>query len=170
MVRDVDLARLAGAAGIVIGALNANARIDIATTRELVRASKGLPVTFHRAFDYVSNLAEALDQLIEAGVTRVLTSGGANTALEGAPRIAALMKQADGRIRIIAGGGVRESNVREIIALTGVDEVHARIASIVHGPSLAGKPLKLRKRLPDNEGAWEELDESRMRDLVQLAV
>jgi copper homeostasis protein len=128
-------------------------------------------VTFHRAFDFTPNLGEALEKLIAAGVSRVLTSGGANTALEGAARISALVKQADGRIGIIAGGGVRESNVREIITLTGVAEVHARISSIVGGTVTARSPqIKLRKRLPDNEAAWSELDEVRMRDLVREAV
>ncbi|HEV7388277.1 MAG TPA: copper homeostasis protein CutC [Gemmatimonadaceae bacterium] len=169
MMRDVEMASSLGAEGIVIGALDASARIDLPKTRKLVSAAKDLPVTFHRAFDLVANLGEALDQLIEVGVARVLTSGGANTALEGAPRIAALIKQAAGRIGIVAGGGVRENNVREIITLTGVKEVHARIASIVCGAAPARSSLKLRKRLPDNEGAWEELDESRMRDLVQQA-
>jgi copper homeostasis protein len=169
MIRDVETARSLGASGIVIGALDASARVDLPKTRELVRAAKDLPVTFHRAFDLVANLGEGLDQLIEIGVARVLTSGGANTAIEGAPRIAALIKQAAGRIGIIAGGGVRENNVREIITLSGVKEVHARISSIVCGTSPARSSVRLRKRLPDNEGAWEELDESRMRDLVQQA-
>jgi copper homeostasis protein len=163
------MARSLGAKGIVIGALDEKGKIDLAGTRELVRAANGLPVTFHRAFDHVANPGEALEQLIDVGVARILTSGGANTALEGAPRIAALVSQAGERLRIIAGGRVRENNVREIIALTGVTEVHARIASLVCAGGSARTSLKLRKRLPDNEGAWEELDESRMRDLVNEA-
>ena len=103
-------------------------------------------------------------------MARVLTSGGCNTALEGAARISSLVKQARGRITIVAGGGVRESNVREVIALTGVGEVHARISSIVGGTGSTRSPqLKLRKRLPENESAWEELDETRMRDQVRQA-
>lgn len=170
MLRDIQLAKSLGAKGIVTGALDANARIDMEKTRELVHVAKGLPVTFHRAFDYAANLGGALDVLIDAKVSRVLTSGGANTALEGAPRISALVKQAAGRITIVAGGGVRESNVREVITLTGVTEVHARISAIVGG-TMSRRPtkLKLRKRLPDDEGAWEELDEERMRDLVRQA-
>jgi copper homeostasis protein len=171
MLRDIQLARSLGADGIVTGALDANAKIDVGKTRELVRVAKGLPVTFHRAFDYSASLAEALDQLIDAKVSRVLTSGGSNTALEGAPRISALVKQSAGRIAIVAGGGVRENNVREVITLTGVTEVHARISAIVGGTgSNRAVKLKLRKRLPDHEGAWDELDEERMRDLVRQAV
>ena len=171
MVRDIEVAKSLGAAGVVIGALEAGGGVAVAQTRKLVKTAAGLPVTFHRAFDFTPNLAEALDELVAAGVSRVLTSGGANTALEGAARISALVKQAGSRIGIIAAGGVRESNVREIITLTGVAEVHARISSIVGGTVAARSPqIKLRKRLPDNEAAWSELDEVRMRDLVREAV
>jgi copper homeostasis protein len=169
MLRDVEIARSLGVQGIVIGALGENGKIDGVRTRELVRVADDLPVTFHRAFDHVTNAGEALDQLIDLGVARVLTSGGANTALEGASRIGALVNQSEGRMRIVAGGGVRESNVQEIITLTGVDEVHARITSIVSANAPARASLKLRKRPPENEGAWDELDESRMRDLVNQA-
>jgi len=167
MLHDIEVAKSLGASGIVVGALDADSKVDSMRVRELVQAANNLPVTFHRAFDFTPNLSEALEGLIDAGVARVLTSGGCNTALEGAARIATLVKQAGERILIVAGGSVREANVREVIALTGVSEVHARISSIVGGTgSTRSRQLKLRKRLPDNEGAWEELDESRMRDLV----
>ncbi len=170
MVGDVMLARSMGAQGIVTGVLQPNATIDVKHLRILVSAAGPLPVTFHRAFDFASNRAESLEQLIDAGVARVLTSGGATTALEGAPGIATLVSQADGRIVIVAGGGIRESNVREVVRLTGVSEVHARISAIVGGTTGRGSAkIKLRKRLPDDESAWEELDERRMRDLVGQA-
>lgn len=171
MVRDIALAKSLGAHGIVTGALSRNATVDVKKVEALVKAANPLPLTFHRAFDFVANLSKALDELVAAEVSRVLTSGAANTALEGAPRIAALVKQAAGLITVMAGGGVRESNVREVITLTGVDEVHARISSIVGGTGRASVPkIKLRKRLPENESTWEELDEGRMRDLVREAV
>ena len=84
-------------------------------------------MTFHRAFDSTVNLPDALEQLIDLRVSRVLTSGGAATALAGASVIAALVDQARERIAIMAGGGIREHNVREVIARTGVREVHARL-------------------------------------------
>lgn len=170
MLRDIELARAMGARGIVTGALMTNGRIDLKQTRALVRGAKDLPVTFHRAFDFAPNSAESLEELIDSRVSRVLTSGGASTALEGAPRISALVNQARGRIAIVAGGGIRENNVQEVIALSGVKEVHARISSIVGGGGRTRSPkIKLRKKLPDNEFAWEELDEGRMRDLVRQA-
>jgi copper homeostasis protein len=127
MIRDIELTRTMGIAGIVTGALDAEGRVDAKRTRTLVNAAGGLPVTFHRAIDSAVNLPAALEAVIEAGVTRVLTSGGAPTALGGVDVIAALVEQARERVSIIAGGGVREHNVRDVIARTGVREVHARI-------------------------------------------
>jgi copper homeostasis protein len=126
MTRDIVKAGGMGVAGIVTGALTPDARVDLERTRTLVSAAAGLPVTFHRAFDRAQNLPDALEQLIHAGVSRVLTSGGAATALEGASVISTLVDQAADRIAIIAGGGVRDHNVRELVARTGIREVHAR--------------------------------------------
>jgi copper homeostasis protein len=101
--------------------------VGVKRTRSLVKAAGGLPLTFHRAIDSAADLAVALDDAIEAGVSRVLTSGGAPTAREGVKVIAALVIQARQRISIVAGGGIREHNVREVIARTGVQEVHGRL-------------------------------------------
>jgi copper homeostasis protein len=126
MSRDVETAGIIGVAGIVTGALTSDGRVDVEQTSALVKAAAGLPVTFHRAFDSTMNMPDALEQLIDLGVTRVLTSGGAATAAEGADVIAALVDQARDRIVIIAGGGIREHNVSDVTARTGVREVHTR--------------------------------------------
>lgn len=127
MIRDIELTRTMGIAGIVTGALDANRRVDVKRTRSLVKAAGGLPVTFHRAIDSSASLAVALDDAIEAGVSRVLTSGGARTAQEGVDVIAELVLQARERVSIVAGGGIREHNAREVVARTGVHEVHGRL-------------------------------------------
>jgi copper homeostasis protein len=127
MTRDIELTRGMGIAGIVTGALDASGRVDVKRTRSLVKAAGGLPVTFHRAIDYAADLPVALDDAIDAGVNRVLTSGGAPTAREGVKVIAALVLQARERVSIIAGGGIREHTVREVIARTGAREVHGRL-------------------------------------------
>lgn len=169
MRRDVGAARGEGADGIVIGALDANGRVDVPMIGELTEAARGLPVSFHRAFDVTPDLPHALEVLVGAGVRRVLTSGGAATALEGAATIARLVDQARGRITVMAGGGIRENNVREVIAATGVNEVHARIASVSHSATTgSSRAVRLRKPLPEDENAWEEIDEARMRALVGL--
>lgn len=126
MRRDITVAVSLGARGIATGALRENGEIDLTAVKGLVAAADGAPVTFHRAFDSTPDLSVALDQLIELGVARVLTSGGAVTALEGVETIAGLVEQSRGRISVMAGGKIREDNVAEIIARTGVTEVHAR--------------------------------------------
>jgi copper homeostasis protein len=126
MLRDVRGAARSGLAGVVTGVLSPDNSVDAPRTRALVEAAAPFPVTFHRAFDRVADTARALEILIDAGVARVLTSGGAPAALEGAETIAALVRAAGDRIAILAGGGVRAHNVRDLIALTGVREVHSR--------------------------------------------
>ena len=127
MVRDIDRARRIGIAGIVTGVLDSDGRVDVERTRTLVKAAAGLPVTFHRAIDSTENLPAALEAVIEAGASRVLTSGGAATAVEGVDIIAQLVRQAGEQITIIAGGGIRARNARDVIAGSGVREIHARL-------------------------------------------
>lgn len=114
-------AKEAGAHGIVTGALEGK-RIS-PRTAELVAAARPLPLTFHRAFDECIDLGAALEQLIEFGVERVLTSGGMRSAADGVAQLRQLVKQAKGRIAILAGGGIDASTVVEIVQ-TGVREVH----------------------------------------------
>jgi len=126
MVRDIGLAVRMGIAGIVTGALAPDGRVVATRMRTLVKAAAGLPVTFHRAIDSAVNLPAALEETIEAGASRVLTSGGAATALEGADLIGTLVDQARARITVVAGCGIREHNVCDVISRTGVREVHTR--------------------------------------------
>jgi copper homeostasis protein len=126
MHADVDAALRAGAAGVVLGALDRTGRVDAATTASLVRAAAGAPVPFHRAIDETPDPLAALDALIELGIARVLTSGGARSALEGADTLAELVRRAGDHIGVVAGGGVRGHNARLLIERTGVRELHAR--------------------------------------------
>ena len=127
MIRDIEMIGRTNVAGIVTGALTSDGRVDVERTRTLVKTATGVPVTFHRAIDSAVDLPAALEEVIEAGASRVLTSGGEATAEEGIDAIAALVDQARKRITIVAGGGVREHNVLEVIARAGVREVHARL-------------------------------------------
>ena len=124
MLEQIAAAKQAGAAGVVTGALRAQQDIDEVRTAELISAARPLPVTFHRAFDECRHLPTALEMLIELGVNRVLTSGGAKTAAEGVEEIRELVRQAKGRIQILPGGGVDQENVARIVQRTGVSEVH----------------------------------------------
>ena len=131
MERDVHEAVLAGADGIVVGALTPRGDIDLAATRRWVEAARGLPVTFHRAFDRCRHPSEALEQLIDLGCARVLTSGQAPTAADGIPLLGQLVEQASGRIIILAGGGVGNGNARHIIEATGITEIHGSASRLL---------------------------------------
>lgn len=116
-----------GLAGVVLGAITDDARVDRPALERLVSAADGLPVVFHRAFDRCADLTRALEELIDLGVRRVLTSGGAPTAWEGRAALRALVERAAGRIEILAGGGIRQHQLADLIAATGVDQVHASV-------------------------------------------
>jgi copper homeostasis protein len=126
MRHDVARAVDAGAAGVVLGALDPSRRVDDGATRELVAAARGLPVTFHRAIDETADVRAAVDTLAALGVARVLSSGAAPTALEGAATLAAMVERAGDALCVVAGGGVRAHNVVELVRRSHVREVHAR--------------------------------------------
>lgn len=168
MRRDIVVARELGADGVVIGGLRPDGTVDLSLVRILVEAAHGLPVTFHRAFDVTPDLGASLELLAEAGVQRILTAGGASTAADGATVLAHLVRQAGSRLTVMAGGGVREENVRSLVSVSGVREVHVRLTRLTRGAEPpAGRDLRARKPLPDDEAAWEETDERRVRSFVR---
>ena len=130
MRRDAMMLKGFGVAGLVVGVLSADDTIDAGRLRQLVAAAGGLPVTFHLAFERVPDRRMGLETLIDAGVDRLLTKGGGETARDGVGGIRELVAQASGRIVIMAGGNVREQNVEEIVRLSAVNEIHTRGAAV----------------------------------------
>ncbi|WP_276807099.1 copper homeostasis protein CutC [Bacteroides stercorirosoris] len=124
MLKDISNAHRLGADGLVFGCLTAKGDIDIPLMEQLMEASQGMPVTFHRAFDVCRNPQEALEQIIELGCSRILTSGQQSTAEQGIPLLKELQQQAAGRITLLAGCGVNENNIARIAAETGIREYH----------------------------------------------
>jgi len=124
MMYDIEMAKQLGVHGVVFGCLTAGGDIDIKLMRQLIDAAKPLSVTCHRAFDVCRNPFEALEQLIELGVDRILTSGQQPDAVKGIPLIAKLVERAAGRIVIMPGCGVRTENIAKIEAETGAKEFH----------------------------------------------
>ncbi|MDF2846801.1 MAG: copper homeostasis protein CutC [Oerskovia sp.] len=122
-VRDVRAAVAAGASGVVIGALTADGLVDAEAVRALVAAAGGREVTFHRAIDVVEDVTAALDLLADLGVTRVLTSGGAPSSIDGVDRMREMVRHSAGRVQVQAGGGVRPQDVGALVD-AGVDAVH----------------------------------------------
>lgn len=127
MERDIDLARRCGMDGVVFGALYADGTVDDYTVQLLLGRTEGLSVTFHRAFDLTPDPVSALDRLVALGVHRILTSGHAPTALEGAEELARLIAHAGERIVVLPGGHVRAENVAELVRRTGAREVHSSV-------------------------------------------
>ncbi len=126
MMRDIARLRAQGLRGVVFGVLRRNGELDLPRMQVLVDAAKGLRTVCHRAFDHTPDADTALRQLLQLGVDEVLTSGHAPTALEGAATLRRLHGLANGRLAILAGGGVRPHNVRALVAQSGVHRVHAR--------------------------------------------
>ncbi|MGZ3756787.1 MAG: copper homeostasis protein CutC [Mucilaginibacter sp.] len=135
MKADIKLCIQAKCDGIVVGILNGDGTIDVPRCNELAELASqaGLSTTFHRAFDMCANQFEALEQIIDMGFDRILTSGGKSTAIEGARRIAELVEKAAGRIIIMPGSGINENNVADLVHFTRVTEVHS--SAKVHIPS-----------------------------------
>ena len=133
MSRDIDMAREAGADGVVIGCLTASGDIDTPMARRLLAHRGDMSVTFHRAFDMCRDPFTALEQIIDLGIDRILTSGQEATAEKGIPLIRQLIDRAAGRIVIMPGCGVNASNIGKIESETGATEFHmsarSRIAS-----------------------------------------
>jgi copper homeostasis protein len=131
MQQDVRLCKSLQCDGVVIGLLQADGQIDRQRTAALVELAYPMGVTFHRAFDRCLEPEQALEQLIAIGCERILTSGQQPTAPEGADLIARLQQQADDRIIIMPGSGVRPENVAALAKQTGCFEFHSSLRSSV---------------------------------------
>lgn len=115
----------AGADGLVAGALTVHGDLDARRLERLLRVANGRPVTLHRAFDHVRDPDVALERACSLGLARILTSGRAERAADGVAQLARCVRQAAGRIAILAGGGVRADHVTALVASSGVREVHS---------------------------------------------
>ncbi len=125
MQQDVLLCRQLGFAGVVIGLLNKDASVDTERTKRLVDLAYPLEVTFHRAFDRTKDAFKSLEDIIECGCQRILTSGQVLNAFDGKELIKKLNEQADDRIIIMPGSGVRSNNIRALADFAGVKELHS---------------------------------------------
>lgn len=144
LLRDIELAHQHGAHAVVVGFLTPEGDIDLERTREAVKAAQDMEVTFHRAFDECRNPQEALEQIIDCGCHQLLTSGCQPTAWEGREELKKLVKQANGRIRIIAASGVVPANGRDIALATGVDALHGSCKCNLGGVTVTD-PLQVKQ-------------------------
>jgi copper homeostasis protein len=128
MRRQIQWSQRAGAAGVAVGILLPDGRVDVERTRELVELARPMRVTFHRAFDETVNLEVALEDVIRTGADCLLTSGGAANVLEGAEQIGRLQVQAGDRLELMAGGGLKLGNLTEVVRRSHVTCLHGSLS------------------------------------------
>ena len=129
MCDEIRMVKAMGYEGVVIGALNDEGDIDIHAIKMMMEAGKGLKFTFHRAIDESKKPFEIIETLISLGFDKVLTSGCKPTAYEGIDTIREFQKRFGNRIKIMAGGGINEGNVEQILTATGIENCHASMTS-----------------------------------------
>ncbi len=131
MFDDIRAAREVGVDGVVFGCLDAEGNVNMEVMKILVEAAGDMSITFHRAFDMCRNPRRALEDIIDLGIDRILTSGAQATAEHGIPLLKSLVDQADGRIIIMPGCGINAGNIRRIAEETGAEEFHFSARSAV---------------------------------------
>ncbi|QDH69159.1 copper homeostasis protein CutC [Marilutibacter alkalisoli] len=157
MLRDIETCVRLGCDGVVIGAMDADGEVDKDTCHALVEAAGPLGITFHRALDTARDRSRALEAAIQLGCERVLTSGGQANALAGAATIATLVRQAAGRIKVMAGAGVTPDNLGLLRERSNADEFHASAGAM--------RCSAMRHRttgLPGLEPDWRQSDRDRV--------
>ncbi len=138
MMEDIADFVAAGAAGLVIGALDSRDELDKNLLRRLLSACGDLPVTLHRAFDHVRNQGDALEQAIDLGFSRILTPGGQPDVMRGLASLCTLFEQAGNRITIMPGGGITPNNIPELLAALPLTEVHASCKRVIRTEASSG--------------------------------
>ncbi|MGN6637373.1 MAG: copper homeostasis protein CutC [Mucilaginibacter sp.] len=171
MKADVKYCIETGCDGIVIGILNANGTVDKPRCKELIDMAreKGLGVTFHRAFDMCADFNQALEDIIELGCERILTSGGKSTAIEGVNILTHLIEKAAGRIEIMPGAGVNELTVADLIHFTGAKEIHSSAKGVIKSRMNFQNDGIIMGTSYINEFNVDVTDEQRVKDIIRLA-
>jgi copper homeostasis protein len=138
METDIRMAKQLGMDGVVLGLLDEKRQVDVRRTARLVKLAHPLPVTFHRAFDLCHDLPASLEEVIETGAARILTSGGEARAIEGLALLANLVTAAAGRIVVMPGGGIAVNDVSRVLRRTAAREIHSslRVTSTTSNPRL----------------------------------
>lgn len=165
--KDVQICKDLGVNGVVIGFLHSDLSIDVAKTKEIVQLAAPMEVTFHRAFDICANWEEALEQIIETGCNRILTSGTYPTAHEGVAVLKEVVAKAAGRITILAGSGVNHTNAEEIVKITGVGEIHSSCTKLT---STYNPEFSIEKYLDETNYSHKESNLDLIKKILSLQI
>lgn len=130
MKKDIEACKRLSVDGIVLGILKADGTLDKEKCKRLIEFARPLKVTCHRAFDMTPDPIQAVEDCIEAGFDRILTSGQQQKAVEGTDLIRTIVQRAAGRIAVMPGSGIDENNIAEILSKTGVDQIHFSASKI----------------------------------------
>ncbi len=163
--QDIAFCKSAGVNGVVMGFLTKDGEIDQQLIKEMMELARPMSVTFHRAFDLCRNPKTALEQLIDLGVDRLLTSGQKPTALEGAPLIKSLVQQAGKYLTIMPGSGIREHNICELLKLTGAREFHVSARHTLMS-EMAYQPVGVSMGSTSHNFQHQEIDAEAIRRLM----
>jgi copper homeostasis protein len=167
LLRDAERMLNAGADGVAFGVLTAEGRVDRKRCAEVVALARPKAAVFHRAFDVTPDPFEALEELIDLGIKRVMTSGQEATAIQGAPLIARLIEQAKGRIEILPAAGVKPINVLELVERTGCDQVHGSLrTTLVDRSTMARPAVHFGGAVPEDR--YEATDPEAVREMRAL--
>jgi len=170
MRRDADLLRQHGADGFAFGCLTPKGHIDASRCTALMAQHPDAEWVFHRAFDVLPDLRDGLETLIELGVRRVLTSGGAPSAVDGMEMLRTLVAHAAGRIEILPGGGIRPHNVSALLEATGATQVHASCGDVGVDASGQHNPdLNFRSSSPLAPHHYKQVNATQVAALVRAA-
>ena len=127
MKEDIKIFKELGVKGVVLGCLTSDNKIDLELTKELVDLAYPMEVTFHKAIDEILNPLDYIDDLVNIGIKRILTSGGKATALEGKDLINEMIKKSNGRLKIVVAGKVTKRNLNGLSNLISADEFHGKL-------------------------------------------
>ena len=171
MIRDIIACAQMGVNGVVIGALDQFGNVDVDACRAMVAVAKhhGMSVTFHRAIDRACNIMAALEDVISLGADRILSSGGKPTSLEGLETLAQMNAAAAGRITIMPGGGVNAGNIRQILEVSGAQEIHFSGSQTIQSEMIYREGVSF---TPDSLGGDFTRTESsteKIRQMIQVA-
>lgn len=169
LLKDIEHLQKIGVDGIATGVLTQDGQVDIPRMQMIIEKAFPVDITFHRAFDYGSDQDQMLEDLIQIGVKRVLTSGGAPSAEEGAENIRNLVEQAAGRIIIMPGGGVRSKNLKKLAAQTGALEFHSSaLMPVISEDSLQKKNISLASGNLDSGMQMMQTDEKEIAEMKKI--
>ncbi len=168
MLHDAKLAVEHGADGLVFGILTPDGAVDIERCKRVIELAQDCQTVFHRAFDVTADSLEALDQLIDLGFSRVLTSGLEKTAVEGAETIKKLIAHAGDKIEILPGSGLRTHNIRAFVQQTKTTQVHLSAFGQKLDPSMQHKThIAFNGRISPPEDRYDLIDRDIVRSICE---